>query len=313
MKRFAVLFVSVVLAVSSFAQTMSRAEYIAKFKELAISQMVESGIPASITMAQACLESGNGNSMLAVKANNHFGIKCHGWQGATIRKDDDKPDECFRKYASPEESFRDHSDFLRYRDRYAFLFELERTDYKGWAYGLKKAGYATAPDYPQRLIKIIEDNNLASLDVLTDSVATTIPESPVKAEMSVKVPATAGTTIARQIYSINGVQYILAESYDTYASIADEFNLFHREILAFNDLKKDEPLSEGQMVYIEPKRKTAASSLRMHVVEEGESLYSLSQRFAVRLSSICKYNALAPDSAINPGEIVYLHQRRSEK
>ena len=311
--RILVLLIGLVLSASSlYAQNMTRAEYISRYREMAVAQMVESGIPASITMAQACLESANGNSALAVQANNHFGIKCHGWQGGSIYRDDDKAGECFRKYESPEESFRDHSDFLRYRDRYAFLFELERTDYKGWAYGLKKAGYATAPDYAQRLIKVIEENNLALLDILPDSLAAAIPESPVKAETSVRLQASIGTSISREVYSINGVRYILAEGYDTYRALADEFNLFLREILSFNDLKDEEPLVEGRIVYIERKRNAAAASLKMHVVEEDETLYSLSQRFAVRLSCLCKYNGLSPDSAINPGEIVYLHRRRTK-
>jgi len=309
MRKSLIIILLLLLQLPLLGQKMSREEYIAKYKDLAIKQMLESGIPASITMAQACLESGNGNSTLAVEANNHFGIKCHGWQGKSILKDDDAANECFRKYDTPEESFRDHSDFLRYRDRYAFLFELERTDYKGWALGLKKAGYATAPDYAQRLIKLIEDNSLYKLDQISDSVAVVIPESPMKAEMSVKI----GTSLSRQVYSLNGVQYILAESYDTYKSLADEFNLFYREILSFNDLKKDKPLFEGVVVFIERKKKAAAPSLQMHVVEEGETLYDLSQRFAIRLSSLCKYNSLAPESVINPGEIVYLHQRKSEK
>lgn len=311
-------FLLITFSLPIFAQKMSREEYIAKYKEMAVRQMVESGIPASITMAQACLESANGNSMLAVEANNHFGIKCHGWQGASVRKDDDAAQECFRKYDSPEHSFRDHSDFLRYRDRYAFLFELDRTDYRSWAYGLKTAGYATAPDYAQRLIKIIEDNGLDKLDKLDDTLSAAIPESPMKAEISVKVKPRKGSplyniSLSRQIYSVNGVSYILAESYDTYKTLADEFDLFYREILSFNDLQKEHPLTEGELVYIERKKKTAADPIQMHVVEEGETLYDLSQRFAIRLSSLCKYNNLQPGSMINPGEIVYLHQSKEKK
>jgi len=140
-------------------------EYIDKYQDLAISEMKKHRIPASIKMAQAILESGSGNSELAVKANNHFGIKCHkGWTGKTYHKDDDEKDECFRKYKSPEDSYRDHSHFLTSRDRYKSLFDLEITDYKGWAYGLKQAGYATNPRYPELLIRIIEVNGLTRLD-----------------------------------------------------------------------------------------------------------------------------------------------------
>ena len=142
-------------------QKMSRPEYIEKYKELAVKQMQASGIPASIILAQACLESGDGNSRLATEGKNHFGIKCHTWEGPKIYHDDDANGECFRKYGDAEESFKDHSDFLRFRDRYRFLFELNVNDYKGWAHGLKKAGYATNPNYPQMLIKIIEEYNLS--------------------------------------------------------------------------------------------------------------------------------------------------------
>lgn len=141
-------------------------KYIDRYSALAIDEMYRSGVPASITLAQGLLESRYGLSELATKGNNHFGIKCHNnWQGGKVYHDDDKKGECFRKYDSPEESFRDHSDFLRYRDRYKFLFDLEVNDYKGWAHGLKKAGYATDPAYPAKLIKLIEDYKLYRYDV----------------------------------------------------------------------------------------------------------------------------------------------------
>ena len=147
------------------AQKMTTEAYIQKYKYIAIKEMFDYKIPASITLAQGILESGSGNSRLAREANNHFGIKCHNdWMGAKIYKDDDKKNECFRVYTSAEQSFRDHSLFLTTKNRYAFLFDYKTTNYKSWAKGLKKAGYATNPKYPKLLIGIIEDHNLNQYD-----------------------------------------------------------------------------------------------------------------------------------------------------
>ena len=152
--------------------------YVKKYAQMAVQEMIRSGVPASITLAQGMLESGNGLSKLATKGNNHFGIKCHkGWEGKSMRQDDDARGECFRVYGSVADSYKDHSDFLRYRDRYKFLFDLERTDYRGWAYGLKKAGYATDPNYPAKLIKYIEDYNLSRFDVLQKAEEVEVPLS----------------------------------------------------------------------------------------------------------------------------------------
>ena len=213
-------------------QRLTRAQYIEKYSALAVEQMISGGIPASITLAQGCLESSDGNSFLAREGNNHFGIKCHsGWKGMTIRHADDRSGECFRKYGSVEESFKDHSDFLRAGDRYADLFKLDRTDYRGWAYGLKKAGYATDQSYAQRLIKIIEDNNLQRFDRLEVSYS------------------------RHELLRERGRYYTVAAAGDTYASIAREFNIFKREILVYNGLRGDRPLKAGTRVYLERKKK----------------------------------------------------------
>lgn len=168
--RKTLLLIILSLTLSAFSapkqEKTPQVRYIEKYSSLAVDEMYRSGVPASITLAQGLLESRYGQSELATKGNNHFGIKCHNnWQGGKVYHDDDKKGECFRKYDSPEESFRDHSDFLRYRDRYKFLFDLEVNDYKGWAHGLKKAGYATDPAYPSKLIKLIEDYGLYRYDV----------------------------------------------------------------------------------------------------------------------------------------------------
>ena len=296
-------------------QRLSRSAYIARYADIAVREMKATGIPASITLAQACLESGNGNSTLATKANNHFGIKCHGWKGATIRHTDDAPNECFRKYDNAEASFSDHSDFLRYRDRYAALFNLEPGDYKGWAYGLQKAGYATAPTYAESLIRIIEENELYRYDVLDGASRSELPPTPMEAETSIVLKPHAGNklytaSLAREIHSTNGVAFIYATEGDTYRQIAREYNLFTREILRFNDQKRDTPLHAGEVVYLEAKKKESAPHLDKHVVEEGETLRGLAQRYAVKMKKLYKYNAMAPGTEPEPGTILNLRKPR---
>jgi len=247
---------------------MTREEYIKTYSHIAIEQMIQTGIPASITMAQACLESGNGNSTLAREANNHFGIKCHDWDGEGFHQDDDEKNECFRKYDNPEESFRDHSDFLKSRERYASLFSLEPDDYKGWAYGLKKAGYATAPDYAQKLIKIIEESELYKLDnpdtidenadVPAEAVSNIAVNSPSRTETETGTATETHSHIIylnREIHREGKTAYIIANGYDTYSSLAKDYNLFKKEILRFNGLKKEKPIPAGAKIYIERKKK----------------------------------------------------------
>jgi len=279
--------------VSSAAQNDKNSLYIQKYKNIAIEQMVKSGIPASITLAQACLESGFGTSSLATKGNNHFGIKCHDFQGETMYIDDEKKGECFRVYDNAEASFNDHTDFLRYRDRYASLFDLEPTDYKAWAYGLKAAGYATAPNYAVMLIDLIEKYDLHQYDNFVEASA--IPNPPNKAKMSENVKLLPGSpmykiSLEREILKKNNVLYIEANGYETFASIAAEFNLFTRELLKFNDEKRNRDLKAGEIVYLEAKKHQADKHLDKHVVEEGETMHSLSQQYAVKLKYLYKYN-----------------------
>lgn len=315
MKRLVISLLLMVACASviSSPQRMTREEYILMYKEVAIKQMLSSGIPASITMAQACLESNNGNSRLAVEGNNHFGIKCHGWAGDSIRADDDALNECFRKYSSAEESFSDHSDFLRFRDRYAKLFELDPTDYKGWARGLKEAGYATSPVYADNLIRIIEDNKLYLLDILDTAQFAEIPPAPAVAEAPVEVKPSKGSplyriSLERQVYSRNGVSYVLAESYDSYSSIAEEYRLFRLELLFYNDLKEDRQLEAGEIVYLERKKASGARHLDKHVVEEGETMYSIAQRYAIRLKALYSLNGMNPGEEPAPGTLVKLRK-----
>jgi LysM repeat protein len=293
------------------AKKMTRAEYILKYKTLAIRQMKVSGIPASIIMAQACLESDNGNSQLAVKANNHFGIKCHkSWDGKTIHHDDDAKHECFRKYDNPERSFYDHSDFLRYRDRYAFLFELSSTDYKAWAHGLKKAGYATNPQYAHLLIKIIEENNLQELD--KGIVAEVLPPAKIEKEQTTTIDIdNYKFTLTRKHFKRNGVKYIMARKNETYDDIAMETGVKVKNLERFNDMKNHK-LETDEVVYIQRKKPKTVSSIPLHIAGQGETMQSISQRFAVRLSYLYKYNDMKPGEEPEPEQEVFLRKKKRE-
>lgn len=307
------LFLSVLLIISAtnlFAQNYE--QYIEKYKDIAIEQMQLTGIPASITLAQACLESAYGTSNLAKTANNHFGIKCHDWKGEKFHQVDSDGNSCYRSYSHPRESFQDHSDFLRYRDRYAFLFDYEPTDYKAWAYGLKKAGYATDPNYPTKLIALIERYNLDRYDKLI--IKETLPPTPTQAEIRIKIEVTKDNilyniSLEREIFSQNGVKFIIADGYETYSLIAKEFGLFKGDILRYNDLNKDKKIEQGTIIYLEPKKRQAAKHLDKHVIEEGETLYSLSQRYAVKLSQLYKYNNIRKGTEPLPGTIIKLRDK----
>ena len=290
-----------------------RTDYILRYKDAAIAQMQQSGIPASITLAQACLESGFGTSTLATKGNNHFGIKCHDYTGRRMYVDDDVKDDCFRVYDKVEDSFQDHSDFLRYRSRYSFLFDLDPTDYKGWAYGLKAAGYATDPQYATRLIDLIERYNLQQYDSAVSPEE--LPVTPVIAKMPEQVELKASSplyriSLQREILKRNNVMYVIANGYETFSSIAREFNLFTREILRFNDEKRDRMLQDGEIVYVEAKKKQAGRYLDKHVVEEGETIHEISQQYAVKLKYLYKYNPeLASGREPEPGSIINLRKQ----
>lgn len=304
----------VLLSVLCMADNPQRS-YIEKYSDLAIEEMYRTGVPASITLAQGLLESGYGLSELAVKGNNHFGIKCHNtWSGAKVYHDDDAKGECFRKYDSPEESFKDHSDFLRYRDRYKFLFDLEPTDYKGWAHGLRKAGYATDPKYPEKLIRLIEEHELYLFDspqsVETEEEVHHIPESPTVLEQAKPLTDRQREVfrfaLSRQMYSQNGVPFVYAEAGETYESIARTYRLFLWEILRFNDLKADEELRPGTVVYVQKKKKAAYPGLDRYVVEEGQTLREISQRFAVRMKKLCRLNGIEEGHVLREGDVLQL-------
>lgn len=324
-----------ILLCPSYATKTPQEAYISRYSALAVYEMYRSGVPASITLAQGMLESGNGLSELAVKGNNHFGIKCHNnWTGGKMYHDDDAKGECFRKYTAPEHSYRDHSDFLRYRDRYKFLFDLEITDYKGWAHGLKKAGYATDPSYPSKLIKLIETYQLYLYDAKpatygqeevvvekpvrktekkhSEPAPVAPPKSPSQMEQPQKISEAQKEsfhfTVSREMYSQNGVPFVYSIEGETYKSIAQTYGLFYKEILKMNDLTQDEPLRPGTIVYLQAKKKKAAKGIEMHFIDGDESLRDIAQRYAVRLSAIYKINGLTSAYIPRSGDCIRLRK-----
>ena len=294
-------------------ERISRKAYIDRYKEIAIREMNTYHIPASITLAQGILESGHGNSRLAKNAHNHFGIKCHkGWSGDTFFMDDDAKNECFRKYNNPETSYEDHSKFLTTRDRYAFLFDLKITDYKGWAKGLKKAGYATNPKYPQLLIKIIEDHKLYEFDKYygkkysdyfngsKEGNYSTYNNSKEKKDYEEVV----NTLNDRRVFLNNGVKFVHVKKGDTYYTIAKDFNIYKYQIYKYNDLKRKDVLREGQMIYLEPKKNKC--NMSYHTVRAGETLLDISQEFGIKLKKLAKYNKLKRDATLYPDQKIKL-------
>ena len=294
-------------AATSDAKLTPQEEYIHKYASIAQAEMRRTGVPASITLAQGLLESGSGKSTLAVKANNHFGIKCHkDWKGKKVYHDDDAKGECFRAYAKPEESFRDHSDFLRYNDRYKFLFDYEVSDYRSWCYGLKQAGYATDPKYAIKLIDLIETYGLGRYDVgKVDVPAPDKIEAPVKS--AVQYDEEFRFKVERTVYEKNGVRFVYARRGDSYSSIASLYDLFPSEILRFNDLTQSRELKPGDLVYISRKKTRTAKGLEMYIVQEdGERLWDICQRFGVRMSSVCKRNKLDPEAELCAEQTILL-------
>lgn len=262
--------------------------YINKYSSLAVEQMNKYRIPASITLSQGLLESGAGTSSLAISSNNHFGIKCGStWTGPYVTADDDARGEHFRKYKSVRESYEDHSLFLKRNARYASLFKLSITDYKGWARGLKAAGYATNPQYATRLISIIEQYNLMDYD-----------------RGKLRGNAFSDTGFSHDIYGNNGVFYIIAKSGDTFESLSKEFGISKRKLRKYNELYKGYVIREGDILYLAKKKKKAEKRFKnyKYQVKEGDSMYSISQMFCVRIKNLYKMNKMTPNDAIKAGD-----------
>ncbi len=282
---------------------ISRKDYIEMWKDEAVSQMVKYGVPASITLAQGMLESGNGNSALAKYANNHFGIKCHGWDGPGVYKDDDKKDECFRKYTDAFQSFEDHSKFLAHRGRYSSLFTLEITDYEGWAKGLRKAGYATNPKYAHMLIDLIESNGLYQYDRME---VVSVANEPIKeieyADKKLMLPKVEATK--HTVLSHYKTDYILAVKGDTYYKISKEFEMALWQLYSYNDCDDNTKILAGERIYLQPKRNKVAS--KTHLVKEGETLRSIAQLEGVKLKKLLKKNGITLATVLKEGQRIKL-------
>lgn len=267
-------------------------DYISQYSPMAMEQMEEYGIPASITLAQGLLESSAGRSSLATKGNNHFGIKCHKeWKGKSMLRNDDAPNECFRVYNDPGESYRDHSRFLK-RDRYASLFILDISDYQNWAKGLSRCGYATDPNYADRLISIIERYALYGYDS---------PGGPDIEETVAFIRETLTST--HPVRKTAGLHYVVAFPGDTYESIAKEFGMKSKILKEYNDAGKNNEIKEWEEVFLEPKKDTAPDGINSATIGDGESMRSVAQRFGMKLSAIKQLNKKAKDK---PGTILRL-------
>ena len=292
MKRYLITVLTIFVCLALQAQTRNKQyeDYIKKYRELAVDEMKKYHIPASITLAQGLLESGAGQSTLARKSNNHFGIKCGSdWNGKTVSHDDDARGECFRAYKHPKQSYEDHSKFLAGRPRYASLFKLKITDYKGWARGLKKAGYATNPRYADQLIDIIELYDLDKYD--KKGGLKWMKENP----------------NPHQPYIANDLVYIVVRAGDSWKSISKEFDISQSKLRKYNDLYKGYILQVGDILYLEKKNKKAGKEHIVHVLRAGESMYSISQKYGIRLKNLYKLNKMdAEDPVPEVGTILRL-------
>lgn len=308
------------LPMGLLAQRITPEEYILTYKDIAMREMREYRIPASITLAQGLLESGAGNSALAREANNHFGIKCHkGWEGRTYIMDDDAKNECFRRYKNAEDSFRDHSEFLSTRSRYSALFELDIADYEGWAKGLKAAGYATNPKYAQLLIDRIELYDLSKYDRIVlgiegdDGLLPVVAPEDELIELAYS-PADRSvfelvdmTVDKRFIYENNHVRFIFAKEGETPESLATEMGIDYNRFCEYNLLHRPDEMvfHSGDVVYL-AKLRGGNWWAKEHIVEDGETLRDVALRFAVRLNKLARKNGLEPNAQLQVGQAIWL-------
>lgn len=288
-----IVFVFIFIPCLFFSQysKKSRQDYIKEYSDAAIDQMIKYKIPASITLAQGILESGNGNSHLSTNGKNHFGIKCHNdWNGKKIFIDDDKKNECFRSYKNVSESYEDHSLFLTKYSRYSFLFELKITDYKGWAKGLKKAGYATNPKYPDLLIKIIEENELYIFD----------KKSKIKVKLETAKPSNTKIMIHE-----NNIKYIVSQEDESLLDIAKKLDMGLWQLYKYNDISKSNEIhKKDQVVFLQPKRNK--SKTKFHTIENGETLWEISQLYGIKLKKLKSKNKLLLIEKLKSGDKISL-------
>lgn len=314
MKKLSFLLFCFAIAIAnSFAQSSAVIkDYIAKFKDIAIEEMNRTGVPASITLAQGIHETGAGTSKLVLKSNNHFGIKCKAeWKGESVSHDDDARGECFRRYADPTESYKDHSDFLKNRAHYATLFQLDPTDYEGWAHGLKKAGYATNPKYPQILIKLIKDYKLQDYTLV--ALGRKVMDDETRDIASVKVEKNNEQQTAQNntqkvypegVFQINRTKVIFVPKGTSYLAIAQQNAVPLHRIFEFNDMVEREETPSDGLVFLQRKRREGATE--SHKVVQGETLYDIAQVEGIQLESLISYNYLRPDVPPVAGRNLYL-------
>ena len=300
--------------------------YIETYKELAIEEMRRTGVPASITLAQGIHETFAGQSVLVKKSNNHFGIKCKSdWKGESVSHDDDARGECFRKYQSAADSYRDHSDFLKNRSHYASLFTLDPTDYEAWAYGLKKAGYATNPKYPQVLIKLIKEYNLQDYtliamnlkkqdDVMWAKKETRVinvmeGDNTVPPPLEIDEPVNAVVkSYPSGVFKINETNVVFVKKGTSYLAIAEQYNIQLSRLFEFNDISSATDVAQkDQLIFLQRKKRTGANEF--HVVVQGETIYDIAQQEGIRLENLLAYNHLKTDMQPEVGEKLYLHSQ----
>ncbi len=317
-KKLYITALTLFLAFAMNAQNLTREEYIEKYKETAVKSMREFKIPASITLAQALLESSNGNSDLAKRSNNHFGIKCHSsWKGKKTYHDDDAHQECFRVYKDVYDSYADHAKFLQ-RPRYSKLFELDIDDYKGWAKGLREAGYATNPRYPQLLIKIIEDNELYKIDeeVLAGGVTDKKSKKKQRKQGSDQDEETEFDEVVLSNKpavkrTSNKVKYINAQEKQTVDDVAMLMEMGRWQIKSYNDVEEDYVFEEGERIYLTPKRYKGDE--KYHIVKEGEDLWDISQEHAIKYGSLRRKNRIPKGKQPKPGDKLYLQKKKPKE
>lgn len=298
MERVFSFVVCITLCLAASGQSRKNASYeayIEKYKDIAVEQMLRHKIPASITLAQGLLESGAGKSDLARNGNNHFGIKCHGWEGKKVYHDDDERGECFRAYKNARDSYEDHSLFLTSHQRYASLFRLPVTDYRGWARGLKACGYATNPRYAEQLIGIIELYGLDKYDKAT------------KYDKFLAEHAGTGATEGSPLHPImtrNKNYYIIARKGDTFRTIGKEIGISYKKIAKYNERDRNDTIEQGETIYLKKKQKRAEKQYKRvpHVVKAGESMYSIAQTYGIRLKDLYKKNHLDGDYVPRVGD-----------
>ena len=310
MKKLIFIITVIILSSNLFAQKISPDEYIHTYCNMAVAEMKRSGIPASVTLAQGILETECGNSELVKKSNNHFGIKCKStWTGESVSHTDDAPNECFRKYNNPADSYKDHSDYLKTSPRYAALFQLASSDYKGWAYGLKKAGYATNPQYPQIVISNIEKYNLQQYDNLSekdlDDIAINKITTAQKPEVqNIAVDITAIENSIKLKNKINGLKALMAPKGSSLLVIASKANIDLGKLLEFNDLSTDGLINDEQVIYLEKKPKQGNRDF--YIVLQVETLYDISQNNAIQLKYLLQFNNMDVNQTVQKGTKIKL-------